>query len=455
MSLRNKFAVAMGRLTRTILRALGRQASTLPGRVTLTLASDTLAYMAQNRRIVCVTGTNGKTTSTSLLTDVLTGLGVRVTTNRSGANMQMGLMTTLMSSDPGEVSVLEVDEAAFAKCAVDLNPTAVLVTNIFPDQMDRYGSIAAIRNLIKDGCAKTRATLILCGDDPNVVAIGEQVENTCIYYGADPDTHDPLPHSLNRIAGTGEEYHCPYCNHLLNYKSQVMRQQGDFSCPNCFFRHPKLDFSFKIETGGQLSVAATQAGVQAKGLLPIEGYFNAFNACGVAAVAKTLYETVSLSDVVDQFKKAKPQYGRLERIPYSDKELCFVLIKNAAGMEQGVRLVTEMDDIGGILFVINNRPADGEDVTWIWDTELENMTLPAVPYGASGSCRSAVAERLEAVFSPHQHVTIEADAVKLTLEMLDTCPPGKCLYVLPNYTAMLELRERLAEPLHFSKQWGE
>ncbi|NLL65108.1 MAG: DUF1727 domain-containing protein [Clostridiaceae bacterium] len=452
MSFRNKWAIFTGRLTRKILRLLGRQASTLPGRVTLTLAPNALSYIAQNFKVICVTGTNGKTTSTSLLTDVLRGLGHEVVTNRSGANMQMGLMTTLMSAKKRGVAVLEVDEAAFAKCASDLDPEVILVTNIFPDQMDRYGSIAGIRDLIKTGCAATKAHLVVCGDDPNAVAIGKELPNPCVYYGAADSEHSHSNDQTSYIAGETEEYQCPNCNQLMHYRSQVMRQQGDFFCTNCGFQHPHIHYTFTIDHRKMLTVF-NDSGEKVKGYLPIEGFFNAVNACGVVAVAKVLNNEVSLDRIVGQFKNAKPQYGRLERIKYQDKELCFVLIKNAAGMEQGVRLVTEMDDVGGVLFVINNQPADGEDVSWIWDTELEKMDLPSVSYAASGSCREQIAQRLEAALPPDNRVTIETDAVALTVKMLDHCPKGNCLYILPNYTAMLDLREKLSGLMHFSKHW--
>lgn len=550
MSVLDSFAILIGKATRSLMLMIGKQASTLPGRVTLTISPKALRKASRGRRIICITGTNGKTTTTSVLTDLLRGQGHTVVTNRSGANMQTGLMTTMMTKDHGGFTVLEVDEAALARCSADLDPEIILVTNIFRDQLDRYGEIDTILKFIKQGCLQTNAHLVLCADDPRVAFIGRDLPKERVtYYAADVSEADPVVRSSEeklreKDGAVTDEASCPVCKQLLEYSAKTISHQGFYKC-SCGYERPEPDLTFRrgeqqrmltfsrscegdaigdgVVQGGvgadaagdrdqddvgadavgdhdQGDVGADAAGDRGKDIggaepagdhgqdiggavavtdhsdemkqrvstgrsgiasvvetvtaeLPLDGFYNAYNACGALAAAAQALPEVRLSQLTTGFASVRPQFGRLERFSWNGRELCFILVKNPAGMEQGIRLLSEMKDVGGILFFLNNLPADGADVSWIWDVDMEQYRFPEVPIGCGGLRRGDMALRLTHALGDDREIEVGDDNVEMTMRYLQNCPEGRCLYLLPNYTVMLKLREELSSKIGYEKRW--
>lgn len=451
MSFKNRFALGCGRTIYKLMRMLGRQASTFPGKFALRISKEAFSYAASQRDIVCITGTNGKTTTTSVAVDLLRNLGVPVTTNHSGANLKAGLLTAMMVQLKDGITVLEIDEAAFASCAAELDPKAVVVTNIFADQLDRYGSIDAIRELIQSGCAKCKADLVLCADDPRVTAIGEALkERTIVYYGAEVSGN--MNSDSMEKASVDESADCPNCGTELSYNYHTIRQQGDYYCSDCSWQRPQADYVFTRNKAEQI-LCIKANGKKASSKFPLDGLYNAYNATAAVALIAHLLPNQPFDAVVAGLATTKPQFGRLERFSYKDKEVCFLLVKNPAGLEQSVRLVLEQDDIGGMLFFLNNKPADGADPSWIWQADLNNLPLPPVPLGAGGMCAKEMATLLQDWSDGKQEIIQSLDNHSLVMEFLELCPPGKCLYLMPNYTVMLSLREELAPTLGFEKSW--
>lgn len=459
MSIIDSIAIGVGKSVRWMMQRMGRQASTLPGRITLSLSKRALRHAAAGRRILCITGTNGKTTTTSVVTDLLRHQGYTVVTNRSGANMQSGLMTALMTADRGGYTVLEVDEAALARCSADLMPQAILVTNIFRDQLDRYGEIDTIFNLIRQGCLQTEAQLVLCADDPRVAAIAQDcAPERVIYYGAAPCEGTAVSAQRAVPEDSGADVSsCPRCRQALFYTAKTISHQGFYNCPACGFQHPSAHLVFSRGTDPRhlhFDCHSTDGQSEtAEARFPLDGFYNAYNACGALALTRAALPARNMAQIAEGFSDVKPQFGRLERIQTMGRAICFVLVKNSAGLEQAVRLLCEMTDVGGVLFFLNNRPADGEDVSWIWDADLEPFAFPDVPIGASGMRRSDMALRLTHALHDQKVVEIGEDPVEMTLRYLEQCPADRCLYLLPNYTAMLSLREALAVRLGFEKRW--
>lgn len=459
MSIFDSMAIGIGKSVRWMMHRMGRQASTLPGRITLSLSKGALRHAAAGRRILCITGTNGKTTTTSVVTDLLRRQGYTVVTNRSGANMQSGLMTALMTRDRGGYTVLEVDEAALARCSADLMPQAILVTNIFRDQLDRYGEIDTVFNLIRQGCLQTEARLVLCVDDPRVAAIGQPCapERVTGYGAAACEGTAVSGKPAVREGAATDVSSCPCCQQALSYTARTISHQGFYSCPACGFQHPAAQMTFARGTDPRrlqfVFSPADGAPETAEACFPLDGFYNAYNACGALALVRAVLPEPALQQLAEGFSDVKPQFGRLERIRTMGREICFVLVKNPAGLEQAVRLLCEMTDVGGVLFFLNNRPADGEDISWIWDADLEPFDFPDVPIGASGMRRGDMALRLTHALQDQKVIEIGEDPVEMTLQYLEQCPADRCLYLLPNYTAMLSLREALAGRLGFEKRW--
>ena len=351
---------------------------------------------------------------------------------------------TSMTGKEGGITVLRSMRRLFATAA-DPNPRP---------SSDQYGRPAgSLRQhrcrpeLIRTGAAGL-ATLILCADDPRVAAIGSALpDHQTIYFSADEKEGQ-------RADAKAEEEPCPLCRHKLSYEYRTIRHLGKYDCPACRNRPPEPRYRFwRRPAEHRLTIADLQYGVEATVSLPLDGLYNAYNACAAVALTGFLLPAVSLATLMQPLADVRPQFGRLERFDHNGKELCMLLIKNAAGMEECVRLVTEQADIGGLLFVLNNRPADGEDVSWIWDADLENMTCPDIPFGCSGTKREEMADRLDAWCMKTKEIVVSDDPLQMTMEFLDHCPPGQCIYVMPNYTAMLSLRAGLAEKMGFDGSW--
>ncbi len=455
MSFKNIFAIGCGKLAYRLMRLLGRQASTLPGKITLTISKDALTHVSKKRRIVCVTGTNGKTTTTSIVADILRAKGEPVTTNHSGANLQTGLMTSMMTGSHEGWTVLEVDEAALAACSDQLNPEIILVTNVFEDQIDRFGDMDHVVKLIEAGCSQTDAKLILCADDPNLAALGKRLDNhEVIYFGAHRSEGEPVVPIDAEEPGTTDDVNCPVCRQGLSYTAKTLGHLGFYECSACGFSRPDPDYVFqRSPRHNGLTIMASFKNESGSIVFPLDGLYNAYNACAALALADRMLSGYLLIDLLGEMTNARPQFGRLERFPWKDKEICFLLVKNATGLEQGVRLVLEKNDVGGILFFLNNNIADGKSTDWIWDANLEKHFLPDVPLGCGGDRGADMARRLEHWLGDSRSIVLGEDDERLVMEFLNDCPTGKCIYLLPNYTSMLSLRARLAERLGFNKHW--
>ena len=446
-SLRSAVARLSGRLVRFILRRLGRQASTLPGAVARRLDPHILARLARDRRIICISGTNGKTTTTALIVQLLESgplfdaqPGARrpqLPSNVYGANLSQGLITCLLSSKPGDIAVLEVDEAAFARVSVELQPELVVLTNVFADQLDRYGDMQAVVELLHRGVAATSpdCVLVYSGDDPNLVAIARASgRETRAYRALDQaflaDTEAPATP-------------CPHCGETLDYRGVTIGHHGAFDCPACRFTNDEAQLSFAlIDTGAERQYLMRGDGGEARVAFPLRGLYNAYNASAVLLAVEAFEGRRRATELAQELSSVRAAFGRQEYVRIGDTEACYLLVKNAAGYEEALRLIGESDEVGALAFILNNRTNDGVDIGWIEDVPIEILGLPEVPIGISGEQREALATRLRNAVTERDYLVMDSP-LEMTLELARRCPPGRTLYILPNYSALFELRDDL------------
>ena len=461
--LRAGAATMAGKAVYAVLRAAGRSATTLPGRIALSLDPSLLSRLARRHRILMVTGTNGKTTTARMMTGILRRYGHTVVDNPAGANMNSGLATALLTG-PGAsrkapaggidlFAVLEVDEAAFAAAAVDLAPEVCIVTNIFRDQLDRYGERDAMRALIARGLAdavRSRegngiSTVVLCADDPLCESLGDPHRSNprvrLIRTGMDPADMQPgggdgeLP---------GEAAHCPDCQTRYRYHSVAYAHLGDYACPACgrvrprpevVFRVPdpvaeqQAVFAFADPAGGPGRVVATP--------MSIPGVHNLYNAAGALAAVTAV--GIPFERACALLGEVTPAFGRMERMELEGRTVWMILVKNPVGMDRALDHVCAAPDAGALFMLLNSADADGCDTSWIWDARFEDRELPG-PLFVSGRRVWDMALRLRYAGRPSATLRADGDAGRMLAEALAACPPDKALYVLPNYTAMLELR---------------
>lgn len=466
--LRARLAIAAGRLAKFGLRRLGRGGTAAPGKLALRLAPRLLSHLTAGRTIFLVTGTNGKTTTVRILCALLESLGHPIITNPSGANLDSGLTTTLLDNlailrrpdqpDRKLAIVFEIDEAFFAKLAASLQPDICVVTNFFRDQLDRYGELQHTRDLIARGLAGTRARIILCADDSLCASLARGRETDSHFFGLATEAMQPPT-----AGAVTESAYCTFCGSRYAYTARAYGHLGQFICPDCGFRRPEPELAFAPRTtvaSADRALDNADASSQhlrftwqdrtVEGLLNIAGLHNGYNAS--AALLAALVAGASLDRAVAALSEARAAFGRMERFTVQDRQVCLILVKNPVGMDRALDFVSQARDYGGAMLLLNANDPDGRDVSWIWDVDFEHRLLPG-ELGVSGIRCHDLALRLHYAGKPADQLLVQPDHLALFDQLLARCQPGQCLYLLPNYTAMLALRADLARRYDLREFW--
>lgn len=427
----------IARASKLASRLLGRGAgSALPGLVAERLDSAILTKLAQNLKgTVLITGTNGKTSTTHMLVSTLEAAGQSVVTNPSGSNLTRGLIAGLIDRAdwlgrvPHQLAVFEVDEAATPAAIQALRPRLVLVLNLFRDQLDRYGELDSIAKALSRSMEQSNATVLLNADDPLVVSLGDQLPAERVrYFGMEAAEQRRLPHDW-----AADSDRCTVCGEALEYSINFFSHIGHWHCRQGHTRRPQPQLSGRL-TGDRLELSDGR-----KLQLALPGLYNAYNALAVASAAQFLEIDPAL--VIRVLSETKAVFGRAETFQYQGRQLTLLLIKNPTGFNQVIQTFLQQP-VGALMIAINDNFADGRDVSWLWDVAFEELP-PAQPIIASGVRASDLALRLKYADRVAQ---VEPDLVKAVQQALKGLPAGGSLYILPTYTAMLQLRQGLKLP---------
>jgi len=437
------------------LRLIGRGATALPGKAALKIFPGLLASLTAGRQVFLVTGTNGKTTTVRMLCTLLQEQGYRIITNPSGANLDSGLTSTLLNhlaelrrcGKTPLALVFEIDEAFFGKLAADLHPTVSVVTNFFRDQLDRFGELQHTRDLIARGLAATNGKVILCADDSLCASLGRGREADTLYFGMDDAAMQPQ--SADAIH---ESAYCTFCGGRYQYDGMAYGHLGRFRCPDCGYSRPAPDLIFRPEAARpqELALRFDWHGQEAQAILPIPGIHNGYNAA--AAVLAVLAAGLPYQPSVAALASARAAFGRMERFRVGDKDVCLILVKNPVGMDRALDFVAAAPDAGAVMMLLNANDPDGRDVSWIWDVNFESH-LPPGQIGVSGVRCHDLALRLYYAGKKAEELAVDPDHAALFDRQLTACPTGRCLYILPNYTAMLALRADLTRRYQLRDFW--
>lgn len=452
---RDAIGMAAGQVAGFFLRLMGRGATSLPGKAALWISPNILGHLTRGRQVFLVTGTNGKTTTVRLLCHLLEEQGRVVITNPSGANLASGLVTTLiqnrrrlakaLSAGQKAALVFEMDEAYFGRLARELKPDICVVTNFFRDQLDRFGELSHTRDLIASGLSACGAKAVLCADDPLCAGLGRNRPFPTVYFGMSPP-------DLETDCGQApmESVYCLFCGGRYQYERVYYGHLGLYRCDGCGYRRPCPDLSFSVlsdsEKGLELEVRTSSESVRFT--FPIPGLYNAYNAA--AALLAGTEAGIPLSSAA-ALTKAKAAFGRMERFSIGDRDVCIILVKNPAGMDRALSFLQRAGDVGAVMMLLNANDPDGRDVSWIWDVLFEDR-LPG-RIGVSGKRCHDLALRLYYAGKTADELAVSKDHMALFDKMLADCPPGRCLYLLPNYTAMLTIRADLRKRYPLPAFW--
>jgi UDP-N-acetylmuramyl tripeptide synthase len=443
-------SVAAGKLSAGAIRRLGRGGGTAaPGVVANAIDPAVLDKLSERvpGGCVVVAGTNGKTTTTRMLANMLECSGRTVIHNRAGSNLVRGIsaafaaQTSWLGRPRGDMAVIEADEAAFPEIVRRSNPRLILLLNLFRDQLDRYGELDIIANHWREALAALdeEQTVLINGDDPALAAITDGIRAHRRTFGF-AESHYQLPELPHAV----DSALCRRCGSPLRYDQLFLSHLGSYVCDTCGFRRPDLDFAAtNIELHGldAATLTLTTPAVSLDLRISIPGLYNAYNALAAASAALALsVEPPVISAALAEFRSA---FGRIERLRYRERDIVIVLVKNPVGFDEVLRMLASGGASEPTLIVINDLDADGRDVSWLWDVNVEQLATGSAPLYTSGIRGADMANRLKYAGVPGERIH-PLGSLREALDLfVDEIPVGRSGYVLPTYTAMLELRELL------------
>lgn len=437
-------ARTVGRLSRRLGRGGGTSA---PGKVLLRIRPEAIQEMAGRLPMgsLVISATNGKTTTARLVAACMGAEGWRVLGNPAGANLLSGVATALLDGTARrprpQVGLFEVDEFALPEVARRLRPRVLVLMNLFRDQLDRYGELEAIADawaaLVRDLPEDT--VLVLNADDPAVAELGDGASRRVVYFGVD----DPAA-ALPELPHAADSTRCRRCAAPLAYDRVVLGHMGDWRCTACDRRRPAPQVratrvALEGTTGLDLELATPDGPVAAHVALP--GMHNAYNATAAAAAAVAL--GIAPARIGPALASADAAFGRAERVRVDGREAVLLLAKNPAGANVTVQTVLLDPEPLHLLVALNDRTADGHDVSWIWDVDYEPLLPRLERLTVTGDRAYDMALRFVYAGLPRERVTVLERPEAALDAAVAALPEGRTLYVLPTYTAMLGLREIL------------
>jgi UDP-N-acetylmuramyl tripeptide synthase len=426
--MRNYSVIIFGKSLSAVSKKLNLgHGSTWPGHLALKVNRHFIEDVLKksDTKIIMVAGTNGKTTTARMIRTVLEGSNHAVIQNESGANLLNGIASTLLlqSTPRGKIRadyvIFEVDENALPNALSKITPDYLILLNLFRDQLDRYGEVDSIAKKWKEAIKKldSKTTLILNADDPQVAYLGQQAESA-LYFGM-------VKKSLGNISEhAADSLYCPRCGTKLSYLFKTYSHLGNWHCRKCELQRPEIE---------KITVP----------YLPLSGGYNEYNTTSVVLLAKQL----GLTDesIEKGLRNVMPAFGRQEVIELGNKKAQLFLSKNPTGFNESLRTIAELK-ARHILLLLNDRTADGHDVSWIWDVDFETFLPKFESITISGdraydmALRIKYSEKLETRNSKLETFPLLTDAIN---HALSKTPASETLYILPTYTAMLETRKIL------------
>jgi len=435
-------------------RLTGRGGTSLPGTVLLALDDQALERLARRlgRGSVVISATNGKTTTTALTESILALAGIPAVHNFAGANMAGGVASALLTVNEheavGVLGLFEVDEFWLDGVVAALTPRAIVLANLFRDQLDRYGELETIGDRWAQLAAAASGRLVLGADDPLVASLGDQADDP-LYFGVE----DPSLARTGGLAHAADSTQCRRCGAPYRYERVYIGHLGVYECTGCGHRRPAPQVSaHSVELDGVRRARfelRTPAG-RAEVALALPGLYNVYNALAAAALATAL--EVPLATIVAGLAAASPMFGRAERLTVDGHELQIMLMKNPAGANELLRTLALESGEQHLLALLNDHDADGRDISWIWDADFEELVPRAARVTCGGTRAAEMALRMKYAGVATDRIVVDENVANA----LDTAllgSAGATVYALPTYTAMLELREVLRRRGLASSSW--
>ncbi|MBP6348891.1 MAG: DUF1727 domain-containing protein [Candidatus Obscuribacter sp.] len=445
LTVSDKAAVLVAKLTATTIRRLGLGlGSNLPGRIARKLSPSVLSHLSAQtaRGVLAVTGTNGKSTTSGILSSILRMAGFTFAHNRQGANLVTGITASLVESADwldgikSDLCLFEIDEAALPVVAKEVKIGVVLVTNLFRDQLDRFGELDTTARLISNGIMINHSQAILNADDPNVSQLVPDTSR--LFYGIE---------TLKDVAVTSKNMelaYCSKCNAEVSYHQIFYGQLGHWYCAQCSNTRPVPHIVARdVEVFGTSSRFKLGIGhTEEDCVIPLPGLFNVYNALAAAAAAHQL--GVSNQAIRSGLKEYSTLFGRSEKLIIEGKSVIVQLIKNPAGATQAISSCV-LDKKARLLIAINDNLADGRDVSWLWDADFELLAASGLTgeVTVSGLRAEDMAVRMKYAGYPEAKITCIPKLASALRHCLNELKDDETLWLMPTYTNLLDLQKLL------------
>ena len=413
--------------------------SALPGLIALKINPTLINQINRrnNLETIIITGTNGKTTTSRLLSHLLNQAGIKHIHNRSGSNLLRGIASTLINQISitgqltSQVAIFEIDEAVAPRAIKTLKPSLILFTNLFRDQLDRYGEIDTLLKKWQQSLKHLpkSSTLIFNADDPSLNYLASTTKVTCLSYG--------LPLSQKKqshLSDSADAIFCPQCHQPLKFKAVFTTHLGHYHCLHCNFKR-NLPTSTFTQTGSNLP-----------------GIHNHYNTLAATALAIKL--GIKINDINQALMTFTPAFGRAETFKLGNLKTHILLVKNPTGFNVTLETLKDKKHLDKpLLLILNDQIADGTDVSWIWDVNFKLLSKRKNPVIVSGLRANDLKLRLKYA-GIHSSKIIKEANLKKALKLLKN-QPGNTAYILPTYTAMLRLRKTLTSQKLIHSTWED
>jgi UDP-N-acetylmuramyl tripeptide synthase len=419
--MRYHLAVLFGRVVSYISKVFHKGAGgTWAGEVALRIYPNILKDLSHTLRkgVILVSGTNGKTTTSLMIKKMIESQGDSVCHNETGANLLNGVVSSLLLSTKKDWGLFEVDENALPILVSSMEPTVIVLLNLFRDQLDRYGEVDTIAGKWKQSFNQlsVQTTIVANADDPLISAICEKLKTRTVFFGLENPSlyREYLEHATDSI-------YCPKCGTRLTYGGVYYSHLGKWSCGSCGFTHPDVvikDMDYPC---------------------PMEGMYNKYNTIAAAAVGECIgLDSSSIQHALSVFV---PAFGRMEDLVIHGKKVRIVLSKNPTGFNESIRTYMQSAVSGPALILLNDRIPDGTDVSWIWDVDFELLDKQKREIIVSGDRTYDMAVRVKYALSTMEHMTITDNLLSALDIALSKIKNKETLWILATYSAMLDVRK--------------
>ena len=455
MKLRAILAIIVCKALRLVSRMLHRGGTAMPGRYALKICPQLLSMLAKNVRTVAITGTNGKTTCARMIEEAFAGEGKRFFSNRSGANLIDGITTefvinsSLTGKNRCDYAIIECDEAASVRVFSQMQPEVIVVTNLFRDQLDRFGTLSNTRESIRKAIVSApAATLCLNADCSLTSSLAEAVPNTALFFGIDKGA---VPNREKSEISDGGL--CIHCGQEYEFEYINFGHLGGFRCPNCGHSRPKADFAV-TDIAGQTTQGSTlvmaMQGEKRMVTVNLPAMYNIYNAAAAAAAVCAM--GLGADAAVRALAGFRCGFGRMEQFDLG-AGVRMMLVKNPTGCNLVMEFLQNVKEKFSLVISLNDRTGDGKDISWIWDTDFEQLCALGGRLHrviVSGDRAEEMRLRLKYAGLDEKAIELERDYGKLVAWMEKETEP---VFIMPTYSAMLDMRGAIVARCGGSEFW--